>query len=56
MPVYNLSQEYSILETFLSQIRNTSIHQDRMRFRRNLERIGEMMAYEISKKLPVHQV
>ena len=56
MPVYNLSQEYSILETFLSQIRNTSIHQDRMRFRRNLERIGEMMAYEISKKLLVHQV
>ncbi len=54
MSVFNLTLDYSILETFLSQIRNTSIHQDRMRFRRNLERIGEIMAYEISKKLPIH--
>lgn len=55
MPVYHLSQHYSLLETFLSQIRNTAVQQDRMRFRKNLERIGEMMAYEISKQLPVHQ-
>ena len=38
---------YSIL--FLAEIRNRDIQTDRMRFRRNLERIGEVLAYEISK-------
>ena len=39
----------SVLNTFLSEIRAVDIQQDRMRFRRNLERVGEVMAYEISK-------
>lgn len=39
----------SVLNTFLSEIRNREIQTDRMRFRRNLERVGEVLAYEISK-------
>ena len=38
----------SVLNTFLSEIRAVDIQQDRMRFRRNLERVGDVMAYEIS--------
>lgn len=41
----------SILSQFISEIRNIEVHNDSMRFRRNLERIGEIFAYEISKKL-----
>lgn len=41
----------SILNTFISELRNIDIQKDRMRFRRNLERAGEIMAYEISKVL-----
>lgn len=41
----------SILNQFISEIRNIEVHNDSMRFRRNLERIGEIFAYEISKKL-----
>ncbi len=41
----------SIFNQFMSQLRNAEVQKDSMRFRRNLERIGEIMAYEISKKL-----
>ncbi|MGB1039945.1 MAG: uracil phosphoribosyltransferase [Flavobacteriales bacterium] len=41
----------SILNTFLSELRDVEIQNDSMRFRRNLERMGEIMAYEISKTL-----
>lgn len=41
----------SILSQFISELRNIEVHSDSMRFRRNLERIGEIFAYEISKKL-----
>lgn len=41
----------SVLNQFISEIRNVDIQNDSMRFRRNLERIGEIFAYEISKKL-----
>lgn len=51
MTVYNLSEENSLLKTFVSEIRNIHIQNDRLRFRRNIERIGELMAYEISKTL-----
>ena len=51
MEIYNLSEKNSVLNHFLSQIRNVTIQQDSMRFRRNIERIGEIMAYEISKSL-----
>jgi uracil phosphoribosyltransferase len=49
--VYNLGSNNSLVNQFIAEIRSTSIQKDRMRFRRNLERIGEIAAYEISKKL-----
>jgi len=49
--VTNLSGQGSLLTEFISELRNTDVQNNRMRFRRNLERIGEIMAYEISKKL-----
>lgn len=50
--VINLSEKNSLMNTWISEIRDMSLQQDRMRFRRNLERIGEVAAYEISKTLP----
>lgn len=46
-----LNHENTILNKFLSQMREKGVQNDSMRFRRNLERVGEIMAYEISKKL-----
>ena len=51
MKVINLGKENSILNNFMAQMRDTHLHQHTMRFRRNLERIGEIFAYEISKTL-----
>lgn len=51
MKVINLGKENSILNNFMAQMRDKDIQKDRMRFRRNLERIGEIFAYEISKTL-----
>jgi uracil phosphoribosyltransferase len=51
MQIHYLSEDNSILNHFLGQIRNVNVHNDSMRFRRNIERIGEIMAYELSKKL-----
>jgi uracil phosphoribosyltransferase len=49
--VINLCEQNSLVNTWISEIRDLSVQQDRMRFRRNLERIGEIAAYEISKTL-----
>jgi uracil phosphoribosyltransferase len=49
--LHNLSENNSLLHQYLLEIRSTAVQKDRMRFRRNLERIGEIMAYEISKTL-----
>ncbi|KYP16560.1 uracil phosphoribosyltransferase [Flavihumibacter sp. CACIAM 22H1] len=54
--VVNLSKHYSLLCDFVSELRNVQIQTDRMRFRRNLERIGEVAAYEISKHMAHVQV
>lgn len=51
MHIHNISQQNSILNTFISEIRDVSIQKDRMRFRRNIERIGEILGYEMSKVL-----
>ncbi len=51
MKVVNLSEQNSIVNTFLRELRSVAIQGDSMRFRRNVERIGEVMAYEISKTL-----
>ncbi len=51
MKIVNLSESNSLLNHFLKEIRSVEIQKDSMRFRRNLERIGELMAYEISKTM-----
>jgi len=51
MKVVNLSETPSVINQYVRELRDVKIQQDRMRFRRNLERIGEMMAFEISKHL-----
>jgi len=51
MNVNNLGQQYSVFSQFMAEIRDVDIQKDSMRFRRNLERVGEVMAYEISKTL-----
>ncbi len=52
MKVIDFSKENSILNQFVSELRNVEVQNDSMRFRRNLERIGEVMAYEMSKTFP----
>lgn len=51
MRIVNLSEQNTILNRFVSELRDIDIQRDRLRFRRNVERIGEIMAYEISKTL-----
>ncbi len=51
MQIHILSDNNSVLNHFLGQIRDITIQKDSMRFRRNIERIGEIMAYELSKNL-----
>ena len=51
MIIQNLALQDSLLNTFLEQVRDKDVQKDRLRFRRNMERIGEIMAYEISKSL-----
>lgn len=50
--IINLSEHHSLVSNWISELRDTSIQGDRMRFRRNIERVGEIAAYEISKRLP----
>jgi uracil phosphoribosyltransferase len=50
--VINLSEHHSLLSNWVGELRDVTVQNDRMRFRRNLERIGETIAYEISKELP----
>lgn len=47
--VVNLSEQHSLVSNWVGELRDVDIQTDRMRFRRNLERIGEVAAYEISK-------
>ncbi|TLP71877.1 uracil phosphoribosyltransferase [Maribacter sp. ACAM166] len=51
MIVHNLGEENSVLNQFIYEIRDTHVQKDSMRFRRNIERIGEVLGYELSKKL-----
>lgn len=53
MKVIDLSQKNSVLNKFIAQMRDKEIQKDSMRFRRNLERLGEIFAYEISQTLDV---
>ncbi len=56
MNIHYISAENSILNHFLAQLRDVNVQKDSMRFRKNIERIGEIMAYELSKKLPYKDI
>lgn len=49
--IINLGEQHSLVSNWISELRDADIQTDQMRFRRNLERVGEVAAYEISKKL-----
>ena len=49
--IINLSETHSLVSNWVSELRDVDVQNDRMRFRRNLERIGEVAAYQISKRL-----
>jgi uracil phosphoribosyltransferase len=49
--MFILSQQPSIANQFLAELRDKQIQKDRMRFRKNLERLGEVLAFEVSKTL-----
>ncbi len=51
MHIHVLNQQNSIFNRFLSELRDVEIQKDPMRFRRNIERLGEIMSYEVSKTL-----
>ena len=51
MALFNLSDTNSIANQFMYELRDQHIQRDRMRFRKNIERLGEIMAFEVSKKL-----
>lgn len=50
--IVNLSEHHSLVSNWVSELRDVNVQHDRLRFRRNLERIGEIAAYEISRTLP----
>lgn len=52
MTVHNFDEHPSLMSQYMAELRDTAVQGDRLRFRRNLERIGEIMAYEISRTLP----
>ena len=49
--VHHLSEQHSLLSNWVAELRDVNVQNDRMRFRRNLERIGEVAAYEMSKAM-----
>ena len=51
MQIHHLLEKNSVANTFVSQLRNIEVQKDRMRFRRNIERLGEILGYELSKSL-----
>jgi len=51
MKLINFAEQDSIINQFVSELRNIDVQKDRLRFRHNLERVGQMMAYEVSKTL-----
>lgn len=51
MEVVNFAENNSVINQYVAELRDIRIQNDRIRFRRNLERMGEIMGYEISKRL-----
>lgn len=54
--VHNLSKEHSLISNWVGELRNVEVQLDRMRFRRNLERIAEVIGYEISKQMEMETI
>ena len=54
--LFDLSKSPSVASQFVAEMRNINTQNDRMRFRRNMERIGEILAYELSKHLPYNTI
>jgi uracil phosphoribosyltransferase len=54
--VHNFSKKHSLVSNWVSELRNVDVQNDRLRFRRNLERIAEVIGYEISKELETEEV
>jgi uracil phosphoribosyltransferase len=51
LEIHNISRENSVANNFMAEIRDTEVQKDRLRFRKNLSRLGEILAYEMSKSL-----
>ncbi len=51
MKIINFAEKNSVLNQYVAELRDVNVQTDRMRFRRNIERIGSLMAYEMSKEL-----
>ncbi|MDE6100026.1 MAG: uracil phosphoribosyltransferase [Paramuribaculum sp.] len=56
MEIINFAEQPSLVSQYMTELRDTNVQKDMLRFRRNLERIGEIMAYEISKRLSFETV
>ena len=56
MNIVNFEKTNCIINEYIAELRDVNVQTDRMRFRRNLERLGEAMAYEISKVLEYKSV
>jgi len=54
--VHHIGLQSSILGQYLAEIRTVGVQTDRLRFRQNLSRIAEILAYEVSKQLPSHTI
>ena len=53
--VHNLSKDHSLVSNWVSELRDINLQEDRQRFRRNLERIAEVIGYEISRELETEE-
>ena len=49
--VHNLSENHSLVSNWIAELRDVNVQNDRMRFRKNIERVGEVIAYEMSKHM-----
>src|SRR5690554_6135140 len=56
MIVHDFSKQHSIINQYIHEMRDVSIQKDSLRFRKNVERIGELLAYEMSKTLEYETV
>ena len=56
MKIVDFSETNSVVGKYIAEMRDVNIQNDRMRFRKNIERIGQIMAYEISKELQYEKV